>query len=101
MHEAIDFELIVEDSADAEALRAFMGSEHTPAILFCAIVYNESDCLILIAPPGSVIHVEDFKAEGFEAADKFIFIVGRQGKISCSHLSLRNSDGIWKYTPRR
>lgn len=30
--------------------------------------------------PGSVIHVEDFKAEGFEATDKFIFIVGSQGK---------------------
>lgn len=30
--------------------------------------------------PGSVIHVEDFKAEGFEAADKFIFIVGPRGK---------------------
>lgn len=30
MHEAIDFELIVEDSADAEALKMFMGSEqHT------------------------------------------------------------------------
>lgn len=29
---------------------------------------------------GAVIHIEDFKADGFEAADKFIFIIGSQNK---------------------
>jgi hypothetical protein len=30
--------------------------------------------------PGAVIHVEDFKAEGFETTDKFVFIVGPHDK---------------------